>query len=447
MLRRLSICFSLLAGGLVLTAQTALTTQTAQAQPSRRTPVVEVFEQARDAVVNVNTTRVVRTRRLMFDSPLDDIFRIGPRRRQNVETHSVGSGAVIHPSGYIVTNAHVIAQASDVSVTLADNRTLPAEIVAADPSIDLAVLKVSADQPFNSLKLGSSEDILIGETVVAIGNPLGYGHTVTTGIVSALDRSLEFPDRVFGGLIQTDTAINPGNSGGPLLNINAELIGINSAIRGDAQNIGFAIPVKRLWDELPRLLDIERHQRVKVGLSVDGLRATITSVQPDSPAQEAGLRVGDRIVAFENHPIESGIDYYVRLQEHQPGDEIRITIRRQNQQFQRKLAIEPIPLPDGSELARQRLGLVLVEISPQVRQRYNLPSYVNLITEAVERNSPADRAGIRPGDVILRVERVPTTSLTDMGLVLERVPAAAVVMLEGVRPDPFFAWDVRLQTR
>lgn len=420
---------------------------TAEAQHARRTPVVEVFEQARDAVVNVNTTRVVRPRRLLFNSALDDIFRIGPRRRQGVETHSVGSGAVIHPSGYIVTNAHVIAQGSDISVTFVDDRTLPAEIVAADPSIDLAVLKVSASRPLESLKLGSSEDILIGETVVAIGNPLGYGHTVTTGIVSALNRSLEFPDREFGGLIQTDTAINPGNSGGPLLNINAELIGINTAIRGDAQNIGFAIPVKRLWDELPRLLDIERHQRVRVGLAVDGLRGTINRVQPDSPADRAGLEPGDRVVSFDRRPIASGIDYYVRLQQREPGDEIRLEVNRGDQRLQRTLEIEPIPLPDGGELARERLGLELVEITPQVRRRYDLPRYVNLITESVERGSPADRAGILPGDVILRIERVPTASLTDLGLVLERVPARSSVMVEGVRPDPFFSWDVRLQTR
>lgn len=417
------------------------------AERSRRTPVVEVFEQARDAVVNVNTTRVVQMRRSLFNSYLEDIFRTGPRRRAGVETLSVGSGAVIHPSGYIVTNAHVIAQASDVSVTFADERTLPAEIIAADPSIDLAVLKVTAENPIKSLKLGSSEDILIGETVIAIGNPLGYGHTVTTGIVSALNRSLEFPGRSFGGLIQTDTAINPGNSGGPLLNINAELIGINTAIRGDAQNIGFAIPVGMLWREIPRLLDIERHQRVKVGLTVDGLRAEIRDVQPDSPAARADLRRGDRIETFNQQPIQTGIDYYVKLQQRSPADQIRLGIQRGNQRISSQLKIEPIPLPNGDQLARNRLGLALVEISPQTRRRYQLPSYVKLITESVERGSPADRAGIRPGDVIMRIERVPTTSLTDLGLVLERVPPRSEVMIEGVRPEPFFSWDVRIRTK
>jgi serine protease Do len=419
----------------------------ANAQHSRRTPIVEVIEQAQDAVVNISTTRIIQTRRLSLDYYLDDIFRTGPRRRAGVETHSVGSGAVIHPSGYIITNAHVIAQASDITVTFTNDVTLSAEIVAADPAFDLAVLKVDAKQPLKSLKLGSSEDILIGETVIAIGNPLGLGHTVTTGIVSALGRSLEFPNRSFDGLIQTDTAINPGNSGGPLLNINAELIGINTAIRGDAQNIGFAIPVARLWQELPRLLDIERHRRVRVGLSVDGLRATINQIIPDSPADQAGLKAGDRVIAFNQQPVDSGIDYYVQLQQHEPGDTVRIGIRRGTQQFDRSFKIEPIPLPDGAKLARERLGLNLVEITPQTRRRYDLPRYVSLITDSVEQNSPADRAGIRTGDVILRIERVPTATLIDLGLVLERVPARESILIEGVRLDPFFSWDVRIPTR
>jgi len=210
----------------------------------RRTPVVEVFEHARDAVVNISTTRIVRMR---SRSPLDDIFDFGRPGYRQQRVQSIGSGIVVHESGYIVTNAHVVSQASDVQVTFADETRLPADVLAVDSQHDLAVIKVAADHPLPHLKLGSSDDILIGETVVAIGNPLGLEHTVTAGIVSALNRQLDFGnDVIYTGLIQTDASINPGNSGGPLLNIDSELIGINTAIRGDAQNIGFAIPVNRL---------------------------------------------------------------------------------------------------------------------------------------------------------------------------------------------------------
>ena len=415
----------------------------------RRSPVVEVFEKSRDAVVNINTTRVVRMRSLRFPSLFDDIFDLGGPRVRNQRVQSIGSGVVVHESGYIVTNAHVVSQASDVSVAFADGRTEPAEILAVDAEHDLAVLKVNAAQPLAWQKLARSDDILVGETVVAIGNPLGLKHTVTAGIVSAIDRDLVFDqETAYHGLIQTDASINPGNSGGPLLNVNAELIGINTAIRGDAQNIGFAIPVARLWELLPTMLDLERRERVRFGLRVSGPEASALSVRPESPAAEAGLKPGDRVVRFNGQPIRDGIDYYVHLLDQHPGSEIKLTVRRDGKLIESTVPLQAIPLPDGGDLAKRMLGMTLVAVPDRLRRQYDLPAHVALMVDEVEPASPADAAGMLVGDLILRLHRVPAASLKDVGLTLEQTPPGQRVVVEGLRlrPDAFF-WTVSLKTR
>lgn len=416
----------------------------------RRTPVVEVFQEARDAVVNISTSRRVQYRyNPSFSSPLDDIFSFGapPMSDQVV---SVGSGAVIHRAGYVVTNAHVVAQATDIHVTFADNSTLPAEIVAIDSPHDLAILKVDGERKFQALKLGRTDDILIGETVVAIGNPLGLNHTVTTGIVSALARELRFaPNLTYTGLIQTDASINPGNSGGPLLNLNAELIGINTAIRGDAQNIGFAIPVARLWELIPTMLDIERRARVRFGLEVEGATARIRNARPGSPAFKAGLRSGDVLTKFEDDALRDGIDYYVHLSQLKPGATVRLTARRADEQFSVSVPLEEIPPPDGRKLSARLLGLGLEEVPPSLRRHRDFPRNLGLMVGEVESGSPADRAGLEPGDLIVSVDGLNVPTYDDAGLVLERVQAGEPVLVDVIRlkSDPPIRGTARLQAR
>jgi S1-C subfamily serine protease len=215
----------------------------AEARASRRTPVVEVFESARDAVVSISSTEKVIVRsRSPFDSFFDEFFEMPPSRERSRDI--VGSGFVIHSQGYIVTNAHVVARSSEQRVMFAGGAEYEATIVAADKSRDLAILKIDAGTSLPTLPFGRSDDLMIGETVVAIGNPFGFQHTVTAGVVSAVNRDVTISrEIVFEDLIQTDASINPGNSGGPLLNALGQLIGVNTAIRGDAENIGFAIPV------------------------------------------------------------------------------------------------------------------------------------------------------------------------------------------------------------
>ena len=416
----------------------------------RRSPVVEVFEKSRDAVVNINTTRIVRMRSLRSRSLWDDIFDFGPAPLRQREVHNIGSGVVVHESGYIVTNAHVISQASDVRISFADGHSEPAEILEVDGDHDLAILKIKADRRLTSLKLGRGDDIMVGETVVAIGNPLGLQHTVTAGIVSALGRDLIFSNDVaYRGLIQTDASINPGNSGGPLLNANGELIGINTAIRGDAQNIGFAIPVDRLWELLPGMLDIERRQRVRFGLRVDGPHAEVSAVRPDSPAAQANLQPGDRILSFNDQPIRNGIDYYVHLLEQQAGGKITLAVQRDGTTVTAEVPLQAIPLPDGRQLAWRLLGIELETIPERIRRRYDLPAHIGLVVASVAPNSPADQAGVRATDLILRLGGMTTATIQDVGLALERLEPGTSVVTDGYRlsTDPMFFWTVSIRTR
>ncbi len=418
----------------------------ADADP-RRTRVVEVFEQARDAVVNISTTRVVPLRSLAFGS-LDEIFRFGPRRFANREVHSVGSGVVVHPDGFIVTNAHVVAQAEDINATFADGVTLEAEVIAEDPEHDLAVLRVRPPAPLDGAALGQPGDILIGETVIAIGNPLGLSHTVTTGIVSAVNRELQFAEGVYSGLLQTDAPINPGNSGGPLLNVRGELIGINTAIRGDAQNIGFAIPVARLWELLPELLNIERRQRVSFGAKVvGGDAARVKIIKPGTPAARAGLAANDVVRRVNQRPVANAIDFYVQLIDQSPGQRIAMRVERDGMPRTVNVELEPLPLPDGQELAQRLLGVRLAEVPRDLRRRYRLPDDAWLLVESVERRSPADRAGVEPGDVILGVNGVRVRNLDQVGLMLEDVEAGTSLLLTGRRLRPSFSWNVQIKTR
>mgnify|MGYP002624261983 CR=1 FL=1 len=318
----------ILAAGVVCGIMTVAQADDAGRLARRRTPVVDVFETCKDAVVNITATQVFETTVPSFG--LFDFFE-SPRpqgRTRRYTSTSLGSGFVLHADGYVVTNAHVVAQAASLKVVFADNSEHDAELVAIDESNDLAVLKVRDKVDFPALTLGRSDDLLIGETVIAIGNPLGYQHTVTSGIVSAADREVRVrDDRVLEGLIQTDASINKGNSGGPLLNALGELIGINTAIRGDAQNIGFAIPVDTLRKILPDMLSIERRKRLNIGLRLSW-RGKVYITEATGPAAEAGIEPGDILLSVNDLPIVQDIDYHILMLRVDASDELRLQLQR-----------------------------------------------------------------------------------------------------------------------
>jgi serine protease Do len=275
----------------------------------------------------------------------------------------------------------------------------------------------------------------VGETVIAIGNPLGYQHTVTAGVVSALDRVLDIDqDLQFTGLIQTDASINPGNSGGPLLNIFGELIGVNTAIRGDAQNIGFAIPVDQLREKLPELLSIERRYRVETGLVLHGGKPVeVERVLADSAATEAGLRPGDSIIEIDGQPVDDLVDFHIGLLGHRPGDRVDLKVKRGSTTLLAAMELRERPLPDGAELTAERLGMMLEEIDSHELERIGLRGPSALRVVGVEGGSPAEALELREGDLFIELNGQFPATLGDLGIMWEQIPPQSVVRITVMR--------------
>jgi serine protease Do len=422
---------------LLLLLSAAPTTRTARADDPRVTAVVRAYRDARPAVVNISAEKVMRTRLGLggFEDLFSEIFRT-PLSRQ-VPVESLGSGFVLHPSGYIVTNAHVVRQAQRIAVTTAEGKKHAARVISADPAHDLAVLKIDPPEgePMPHLPLGRSDDLMVGETVIAIGNPLGYANTLTTGVISAVNRTLHFRGGVkYAGIIQIDAPINPGSSGGALLNINGDLIGINTAIRADAQNIGFAIPVDTLAAELPALLDFERINRVVFGARLvqrhtpRGDEVVVEHVSPGTPA--AGrLRVGDRVVALNGRPVRQITDFTCPMLAVKPGEAVRLTCARGRREVAVTVAVKAKPRPDGERLARRLFGMSLRPVTPDLRSDHRLAVDRGLMVVGLEEGGPADRLGLRLKDVIFQVGRYYVADLDDLGTILEDLGWGESVML------------------
>jgi serine protease Do len=287
-----------------------------ETDPVRRSRVVEAVERAGPAVVNISTEQVVIQRAVPVDPFFEEFFRdfFDSRPRRSTRT-SLGSGVIIRSDGTILTNEHVILRGGRIHVTLADGGEYEAKLVGRDPDADLAVLRIAAGHSLPYIALGRSDDLMIGETVIAIGNPFGLSHTVTTGVVSATKRTLQTGGRTYTDFVQTDASINPGNSGGPLLNILGELIGINTAIYGNAEGIGFAIPVDRVRRSMESLVSGRRSPEAdpnqlawdQLGLEVrdDGGELAITRVRGRSAADRVGVQRGDRLLGLDGVALDS----------------------------------------------------------------------------------------------------------------------------------------------
>jgi serine protease Do len=409
----------------------------------RVTPVVLAYRRAKPAVVNISTKAVIRTRG-MFDEMFPSPFR------RNVTVQNLGSGVIVHPDGYVVTNAHVIARAHSIKVTLADDTECTAEVLAAEPSRDLAILKISHPkrETFPHLPLGRSDDLMVGETVIAIGNPVGLANSLTRGIISATDRELTFPSGAkYKGLVQTDTPINPGNSGGPLLNIKGEFIGINTAIRGDAQNIGFAIPVDALAREFPDLLDYERLNRVVFGARLDQQRdkqtgrsqLIVTEVRKDTPADKAGLRKGDHLTRVDGNAVGQITDFIVTMIPRKPGDTLKLALRRHGKKFGAAVTLAQKPKPNANQLAREHFGMTLRRVTGKLAGDLDLPLESGLMVTSVDEGSPAEKVGLKLKDVIFQVGRMYVKSPADVGALLEDLKPGESVRI-GVARGNVAAW-------
>lgn len=432
---------------------------TAPAVPNddpRVTPVVRAYQKARPAVVNIATEQIVPVRMGFGGAGGSDVFDdIFPSPFvQRVPVQSLGSGIVIHPGGYIITNAHVVRRAQKIDVIFPDKSKYPARVISAEQQFDLAVLKIDANggAPLPFLPLGRSDDLMVGEPVIAVGNSLGFSNTLSTGVVSATGRDLEFENNVkISNLIQTDAPINPGNSGGPLLNIKGELIGITTAIKANAQNIGFAIPVDTLAKELGDLLDFERINRVIIGASVSQRHGPlgrpevfVSAVRPDTPAA-AVLRKDDQLLTLNGSAIGQIPDWACALVTAQAGDKIALTVRRGSKEVAVELTLTAKPRPDGKVLADRLLGVVLKKVTPEVAKDRHLPVDRGLLVIGIDTTGPAAEIGVKPGDVVFQVERLHVTNLDEIGTVLEDIKTDQVIRIGILRGN--FAVETSIRTR
>lgn len=420
----------------------------------RESPVVRAVRKVSAAVVNISSSHEIRQRVNPFSgfgmSPFfDEFFKdfFDPRFERRRESASLGSGVIIDGKrGFILTNAHVIESAGKIRVVLKDEREFEAKIVGADPDSDLAVLQIPAQQPLPSIEMGSSNDLMIGETVIAIGNPFGFSHTVTTGVISAVDRSIRTEDRVYLDFIQIDASINPGNSGGPLLNINGDLIGINTAIYAKAQGIGFAIPINRAKKIIADLIQFGEVVQTWIGLIVQDLDQNLAAylnvpdkkgvmvkrVEPQSPAIAAGLKEGDIILSIDKKKIASVQDYWSVQKTYAAGDTFEVRIWRDGKIKTVALKTRVFPLELAEDLAFCLIGIRVEDLTPENRKRYQTAAREGVVISEIDSRSYLAGIGAQPGDIIRQIDDATIQNKDDFKKVTVkyRQKSSVVVLLQ-----------------
>ncbi len=414
----------------------------------RRTVTVQVVQKTKDAVVNISTAKMFE-RKVVIPGPFMQQFETG--QLEQVKGTSLGSGFIIQKDGYVVTNNHVVDRAREITVELADGRKLQADLVGSDPDADLAILRVHSPTPLPIMELGDSSDLMIGEPVIAVGNPLGFSHSVSTGIVSALHRDIESKapgpgaptpgaaaqavhgeDAALRDLIQTDAAINPGNSGGPLLNAYGQVIGINTAIRQDAQNIGFAIPIDRLRDLVPELMNPSQVTKVDVPVKLMEKRSISEPATVNVAIYSSGSNNGTppMLKSINGQQPANIVDAYAMLLDLKAKQGFDVTWAGYKPVH---LTTKATPIPDAIVQARQRFGLTIEQMTPMLAEKDHLNWEDGLLVDSVDPNSVAGKAKFEPGDIIVRVGRVKTASLDDFGALMPRLPEAGTVPVLVVR--------------
>jgi serine protease Do len=362
-----------------------------------------------------------------------------------------GTGFIIHRNGLILTNAHVVDGSDDIRVRLSDERELSAKLIGRDEKTDIALLEIDAGGPLPVAPLGNSDNLMIGEWVIAIGNPFGLDHTVTAGIVSAKGRRDVRPGNSSTGFydfIQTDASINPGNSGGPLINARGEVIGINTAMNAQAQGIGFAIPINMAKVIVPLLREHGHAPRAWLGVFPQGLTpslrkafrtgdrpgALISEVVPDSPAARAGLRTGDLVYEFDGQKISRADDLTWLVATTPAGRKIPLQLLREGTPLRVELALAPAtdehdqpPPPKAAPGKRSALGMTVSEITPGIARELGNPQLRGVVVMAVEPESPAIEAGVERGDLIQRVADIEVHSLDDYARAVRAVPAGQLI--------------------
>ena len=386
----------------------------------RVTPLVLAVKECSKSVVNLRGRKTVPTD-LAEDAE-------GQKLKQ---VNGMGTGVVIDSRGYVLTNYHVVQGVKEIEVTTYDNLKTTAVLLAHDPKTDLAILKINLSKPLPKIKIGTSSDLMLAESVTAVGNAYGYEHTVTVGIISQLNRTVQVNDnQIYRNLIQTDAAINPGNSGGPLLNLNGEMIGINVAVRIGAQGIAFAIPVNDAMDVAAELMSRLVPSEVHHGL---GTRTVFVENQPQliiqsvaalSPAAKAGLVVGNRIVAVNGENVDHELDFQASLIDAHVSQSLNLTVLQGDQSVDVSLALV-VRSRSNSDLAWDALGLDLIQVTEAEMSNKHRDYKLGLRVARVRPASPAAQEGIIPGDIIVAMHGYKTESIDNLAYVLQRTEVSS----------------------
>jgi serine protease Do len=376
---------------------------------SRRSATVEAIQKAQPCVVSISSEKKAAS---------SSRWPFSPEESQRPRVSGMGTGVILDGRGYILTNHHVVDKVQGIEVHLLDGSSYAARVLQFDAVMDLAMLKVDAGRTLPAIAIGTSADLMVGEEVITIGNAFGYENTVSTGIISALKRNVTLSDeQVYRNLIQTDACINPGNSGGPLVNIDGELIGINVAVRAGAQGIGFALPIDDVKQVAAEMMSTRLLARTWHGLVAGETRngpsrsVVLTEVQPGSPAEAAGFLAGDQLVRVGDLAVTTPLDIERALLDLAPGKPTQVQIRRGGQEQSLALEVRPVsgagaaPTPrgvaDANEQVMRMLGMKTIPVSPEYVAAASPKLRGGLYVASVLPNSPADRALIKKGDILV----------------------------------------------
>ena len=433
---------------------------------NRRNAIVSAVEKVSTAVVNVSSEYEIHQQphpfsglgiNPFFDSFFKDFF--DPGFKQSDKRTSLGSGVIIDGRrGFILTNAHVISKAEDISVVLLDERRFKAQLVGADPDSDLAVLRITPEEALPAIAMGRSDDLMIGETVIAIGNPFGFSHTVTTGVISALNRSIRTNDTIYHDFIQTDASINPGNSGGPLLNINGDLIGINTAIYAKAQGIGFAIPINKARRIITDLIEYGEVVLSWTGLLLQNLDPDLAhylkvpgekgllvkAVEPASPATRSGLQKEDVLLSIEKRPVSSISSFNLVLRDYPVDSTIHLTVLRRNKKLTIALKTQAYPEERALDLAHHLLGIRVDALSLKNRKAFRISTQKGVMVSEVMPQAYLAKIGVEPGDVIRQMDDFNIETLDDFKKAMIRCRQKRTIVILVQRGEQGYYISVKL---
>ena len=438
--------------GMTATPKTGAVPAAATAEVSAASPMVpgnfsELAEAVRNGVVNIQVMKKAKHARFekFGGNPFGDFFGPFEGNQPDRKQQGVGSGFIMSKEGYILTNNHVVEGADQIKVKLAGGKEFEGKVVGRDPKTDLALVKIEGNADLQALKLGNSDDLKVGNWVVAVGSPFGLEQTVTAGIVSAKGRVIG--SGPYDNFIQTDASINPGNSGGPLINLQGEVVGINTAIIASGQGIGFAIPINMAKEVAPQLQKRGHVTRGLLGVAIQdvtpelakslGLKeskgALVSQVVPGGPADKAGIEQGDVIVSFDGRMVDDSKDLPRIVASTTVGKTVTVKLLRDGKEVESQAKVGEMEEENTTETEQSpihpSLGVTVQNLTPQIARELGLKKSAGVVVTGVEPGSPAAEASIQTGDVIQAVNRKPVKNVDDFVKIVEKAKGDGSLLL------------------